>query len=61
MALKDYSTAAKLAKFLGKSPNYINTYLRRLVHEGYLEHESDGKYQFGDPFFRSWIRENIKE
>lgn len=61
MALKDFTTAAQLAQFFEKTPNYINTYLRRLVYDGFLEREKGGKYQFGDPFLKLWIVENIKE
>ncbi len=55
MASEDLSSASELADALGKTTNYLNTYLSRLEKEGFVEH-LDGGYELTDPFFKLWIK-----
>jgi len=58
IAVKDLKTAEALAKELDKPNNYINSYLRRLEEEGFIERKKIGIYDFADPFFKAWIKKN---
>ncbi len=55
MASENISCARELADALGKSTNYVTTYLSRLENEGFVEH-IDGCFEFTDPFFKLWIK-----
>ena len=52
----DDSEISQIADRIGRSPNFAQTYRRRLIDAGAIEPASRGKVRFAHQSLRPWLR-----